>query len=1192
MEKKNNLNSRKEDENSEKEVVVESNVPDTKFQQNQQIQKPIEQGAAADVKENPFTAKKQNSNGSQLKQEAVAKVITGTGGSMPGEGIASPSRAGLRTLVYSGNEGTILGNPSGTPVVGSPSRSDTRPGQKLDAVAKAIDFIASEQVYQDVRGSVPLQDNPTEVQGFLGHPENNNARLQKIAEAVPGALMYARSCDEIKRDEIAFVEGQHVKQEGIDAKVSPTLTFVPDPSARDLGSNYKSYDNVRGNYIPKTMHIGVSSNGSIVSMSFDVDEIDSTRSADVVNKSSSAWIRSMNIDEINRQNMESKAGIETEKNWCPLVRAVGQPTQTIGYLTDDEITVGSELFMSYRFANKAHSYFFNKAAKDGQTPYRSFKEMLKGNSVHTRTSQEYDNNMVNFDAADYVNGAPSLMIALYDSIAKYSKRGDLLTQPRSWKMHLQTADNNINPFKIHPVLGRYMKGRDVFSTIDRGYDPLLPVNISDNWRLSHVLNFNKLLNTATAQIVEFKLGGKGAMVAGTAFNNIYDAINNNSHVIKHQMQKYSSGSASGHSIYQDYGYKNSMRYDDSVITMCAGDKTGFTTQLEGRAAALELLSSVNMRGNNAQLKPIVILYKVPDTGADDVYAICRYPNIINLNATTVNAKLFVSYDTTADYMSSDTGTNIVILDTVYLQNDIFTYKYQNRQNPYVVAVKNPLLFGIYEWATNLGAKLASPSVSAGATNPSNLRDTQGILWYHVPIVHSTTSISLWDLIVCASVPFMQKIRTNSQFDTLNYEELNGSYPFAQLTSISEANPLASDNYQMVDRLKPLVVGTMKAATAITWIMPEKFWRVKHTLSSGSISTETFVLPFYFSHEGFANKPNASTTTIFARLEDGNVMNFPSTRSGARSAFVDHFYDMTERDIRLCLDMMIEAPRKDDISYAPVSEGVYRYGLSNSGVPVITYSNANGSLDVISYLKTPRELGLGMVAPAGYNSPCDSKYYASNRVNFTDYSDDTTLISLGSSYSVRTWHVAGGQYAGLHAGSSLIIERGGNFAQDWARRDDAIYAHADNTNTENYGALVAAANIGISLNFNDAMEVDTNKIVGQDNTSLFKPYTYDGNTSNTNLPKLITLQNVLWPRVQILPFALSPFDQTPEGRDNSGTEKTVDMTADPYDFMYIFGFAGYKASDYREDVYNRITEKDTLGWTFTTDPFVEASPVLK
>lgn len=423
MKKENKLDSREKDETKEQEEFVDSKVPENRFQGKQQVQKPVEAGMDAEVKENPFTAKKQKSDGSQLKQEAVSKVITGSGGSMPEEGVASPSRAGLRTLAYSGSEGTILGNPSSTPVVGSPSRSDTRPGQKLDAVAKAIDFIASEQVYQEVRGSVPLQDNPTEVQGFLGHPENNNARLQKTVEAVPGALMYARSCDEISRDEIAFVEGQMIKEEGIEYSVSPTKTYVPEKAGS--GDFYKPYSNERGNYIPKTMHVGVSTKGEILSMSFDVDDLNRTYPSKTVNRSSSAYVRAMNIDEINRQNMEAKAGIETAPNWCPLVRGVAQPTQTIGYNTDDEITTGSELFMSYRFANKAHSYFFNKAAKDGQTPYRSFKEMLKGVVLHTYSSSTLNDSEPNFVGSDYQQGAPSLAIALYDSISKYSKRGDL-----------------------------------------------------------------------------------------------------------------------------------------------------------------------------------------------------------------------------------------------------------------------------------------------------------------------------------------------------------------------------------------------------------------------------------------------------------------------------------------------------------------------------------------------------------------------------------------------------------------------------------------------------------------------------------------------------------------------------------------------------------------------------------------------
>lgn len=1183
MEKENKIDSREKDEKLEGEETLDSNVPGTRFQKKQQVQKPVKDAADERVGNNPFTPKKVDVKGAQLKQEQVARVITGTGGSVPVEGVASPSRAGLRTLAYSGNEGTILGNPSGTPVVGAPSRSDTRPGQKLDAVAKDIDFLASEQAVISVDGSKPLQDNPEETQGFLGHPENISARIQKIAEAVPGGLLYARSCDEIRRDEIAFVEGQMVKEKDIEYRADPTLTYD------EVKRGYKPYNVKRGNYIPKTMHIGLKG-GKVIAMSFDVDELNVEVTADVANKSSSAYIRKINQDEINRQNMEAIAGIETEKNWCPLVRAVEQPTQTVGRCTDDEVLTASEQFMAYRFINKALSYAMNKASKDGQTPYRSFKEMLKGNAVKHQKAIEYDDDAYNFDGYDYVNGAPSLMIALYDSIAKYSKRGDLFVQPRSWRMHKQTADNNINLFRLKPEFATYVANRDVFSTIDRNYDPFMPVCISDNWRLSHVLDFNKLLNFTQAKRFKVQLGGKGVMAAGTAFDNIYADQEN----AKATLSGYASSAQQTGDIYDYFGLKNALDYGDAELVLLrtgdADNHWGFDDETSATNAAIAYLDELVLKGNNIQMKPHVVLVKqFVNNGIDKVFAICQYPNILAVTETP-NVILNVALSTTTDYMKSDVTKNTVLLTQVNIEVDQFEYKYQNRQNPYYTKVLNPLLFGIKEWAVNLAAKLSDPAVSSGATHVTSLKDTQQIIWYHIPVVHSTTNISLWDLIVCASIPFAQKIRTNSQFDTLNYVDMNGKYPYEQLVAISDANPLAAVNYGFAGILQPLKVGTMKPAVALSWIMPEKFWRIDHTVSGGAMTHEVFVLPFYYSEEQFAFSDDDGSIVI-DYADEGHVMNYPSTRAGARLAYLDDFYGLTERDVRLSLDMMTDVPQTIKGTNHPVAKGVYKYGLSNSGIPVLDYSNGK-PLNIGALLSTPRELGLGVVAPYGYNAPGMAKHLSNSRVTFTDYSTLSSLISEGTSYTVRAWHVAGGSYRALHAQSQLVIDRGGNFAQDWAIRADAIYADADNTSVEVYGTLDAHVDIGIALNFNDIMEVNAATMGGESGKSSFKPFT-DGNNVNVNtMPSIITLQNALWPRMQLLPFTLSPFDQTPEGRLVDAAHVTVDMTADPYDFMYIFGFCGFKASDFREDVFNRIYEKQTLGWTFIKDPFVLASPVLK
>jgi hypothetical protein len=237
------------------------------------------------------------------------------------------------------------------------------------------------------------------------------------------------------------------------------------------------------------------SNGITRVSSFSVNEIDVTPSSvpyNVMNLAGTNAIIDMNCAEIDRQGIDAKAGIETNPNWSPLARAVEQPTATVGYLRDMENLVGAEVYASYRFANKALAYQLNKASKDGQNLTGPRNEMLLGLIGAHVDSKDYDATVLYSDPFDSVlesRGAPSLLIDLFDSKAKYKNKADVLTQPRSLKMHVQTADNNINQFKVKPEFVAALNSRDVFSTIDRGYDAMSPVCMTDCVKLIHPVSF-------------------------------------------------------------------------------------------------------------------------------------------------------------------------------------------------------------------------------------------------------------------------------------------------------------------------------------------------------------------------------------------------------------------------------------------------------------------------------------------------------------------------------------------------------------------------------------------------------------------------------------------------------------------------------------------------------------------------------
>lgn len=485
--------TRKENEQAEGMVQVkEIDAPKTRFQQDQQI------GKAMDAKEvtagdQDYSKHDAKVKGTSLKQEVASKVlVNGTSGaaSLETASVGSSARlAGARTMTYSGTEGTILGAASGTPNMGKSDRADSRLGRRLDPTNKKINYLVSEQIVVEYDQPKPLAESDS-TQGYNGTPKNTSARMQKTRGTTPTDLLYDRSIDEIVRDEIIFTSGQYVKQSGVELADTPTLTYDVETKKE------VAFTSKRGSYMPQTLEVTFDKkNGKAFVSSFSVTEADVTPAEvpyNIMNLSGTNAIIDMNAAEIDRQGIDSKAGIETNMNWSPLARAVAQPTATVGYLRDMENIVGAEVYASYRFANKSLAYQLNKASKDGQNLTGPRNEMLLGLIGAHVDSKDYDASGLYSDPFNPVlesRGAPSLLIDLFDSAPKYKNKADVLTQPRSLKMHVQTADNNINQFKVKPEFVAALNSRDVFSTIDRGYDAMSPVCITDCVRLVHPISF-------------------------------------------------------------------------------------------------------------------------------------------------------------------------------------------------------------------------------------------------------------------------------------------------------------------------------------------------------------------------------------------------------------------------------------------------------------------------------------------------------------------------------------------------------------------------------------------------------------------------------------------------------------------------------------------------------------------------------
>ena len=491
--------SRTEFEKSEQLPERNVDAPAERFQDTQQVNPAI---AAGDNKTpvSPYSKKPSTNSGSKLKQEVAAEVITGKAAGGPSSDVFAAGNYGLKAMSFGGDAGTIMGDVSGTPTLGKDAQGKTRFDKRNSDANKQINFIASEQINVEYENIPPLSKSDDTV-GYNGNPKLTNARSQKASGKSPAELLYDRSLDEIRRDEFVFTHGQVVKQGGVDYSDYPTKTVYQD--ANGIFHDDGEFDLERGNYSPRSIEITVANDGKgayvksfeVLTDDFSINNAD----YDVVNRSAVNQITDMNSAELARQRIDAAEGSPTADHFNPLGRSVVQPTATVMYLRDMEAVTGSVVATAYRFAQKSRGYYLNRTAKDGQDLTGPAIDALYGHLMGAVSLKQLlaaysaSDNAPFVDARGIAKGSAALMLQIFDSVSKYKTKADLVNQPRGLKMHLQTADNNMNPLRVKPEFIKALNAADVFSTINRGYDPMGPVCVTDNVRLVLPYDWNKML---------------------------------------------------------------------------------------------------------------------------------------------------------------------------------------------------------------------------------------------------------------------------------------------------------------------------------------------------------------------------------------------------------------------------------------------------------------------------------------------------------------------------------------------------------------------------------------------------------------------------------------------------------------------------------------------------------------------------
>lgn len=547
----------------------------------------------------------------------------------------------------------------------------------------------------------------------------------------------------------------------------------------------------------------------------------------------------------------------------------------------------------------------------------------------------------------------------------------------------------------------------------------------------------------------------------------------------------------------------------------------------------------------------------------------------------------------------------------YIENSkVYTMHFENLRNKYDIDIHNYFAHGIYAFFRDHASRCFEALDKAYFKTNQDHEDEYTLT---VPIISSTTTFSLWDLIVCASTPYMIKERLTSLTPLLKYERING-YPYSNSIEIPGADECAqAENYGFKSIDEPISVGVAKPIPALKVLLPEVFWPIhkeageatqKKGLGYPNGAAVYTVLPFYFNQNQFRYDTTVmteNTRLLLARDHNFACVSYPSTREGTNYAFMDTIYSMSEDDFRLALDRMTVYPGYEfPNNTGKIARGsgnnkiaalAYKYGLTTDGIPVIPYfGHANDAdhkdctLTILDVLRTPRELGLMMVAPQGVLSPKKT----SNGFAYADVAD-SYLSKSGPGFRLKYYYAA---KWGTTPANDILTEGSKSISNNDA------YMYIWNMVCATPSSVNRDAEIGLSIAANGGMDNTFTPFTVNSYSDGFGDYDENQGTFNDNAEeqlddndfKIHSAQRYIWTRLQRLPFIVNPFDCNYSEITN---DTKADLnTRDIYDFLYYFGFCGFRASDYSALVYQRSKMRIAKGMNYVQDPFIERTILLK
>ena len=515
----------------------------------------------------------------------------------------------------------------------------------------------------------------------------------------------------------------------------------------------------------------------------------------------------------------------------------------------------------------------------------------------------------------------------------------------------------------------------------------------------------------------------------------------------------------------------------------------------------------------------------------------------------------------------------------------YVYGYRDVRNIYTTRVQHPLIEGLLKWLL----KHEGAFVGTFGTNAT----------INIPIEYNMVAPNLFSFIICSALQDIL-LERNIIFRDVLFAGEQSTYIWDDLCDLKANSPLTSTQLTITGYNAPLKLGKMAADTKI-----REFWGTHWTLASFDCATGatqltnkvvnvTYYAPWYMSEKQFGSTAGGSYTQNegFRCEQDAYNMTIPSIRDGVRHEYVDFIKDMSDRDIRLSLDRQLTVLPMT--GRANNTHGGYEYyadtvSANNNNLMKISALRyeANSDGRIMVFYDTQKFGAVGVHRDGIYCIPKELGWIEER------YSDESIIDSVSSDGSIQ-YTTYTGEITGYN---SIRIYWGGNSHKITAYR---VFADSNSATSIDRSAALSQVfyrYFADTTTCLDANETFINEIGfipaisygGQYSTALAGVYNLDSINLSTNTSHndstIHTLAKRIWSMLQRFFFPINPFE-------NGGYWGSESYLIDPMEPCFYFGVCGTLASDYTQDILERLDVHDQLGLDYTEDVFMKDSSLFR